>query len=67
MTPRGLASGAATWAVTAWDLFLITSTEFSLRRPMPPNWELGVAADELGPARSALKRSTRRSSRGSTL
>ena len=30
-------SGSTTSAVTAWDLFFRLSTEFSLRRPMPPN------------------------------
>ena len=51
-----------------WDLFLVTTTEFSLSRPMPPKSSWRFPLMSWGrPARSALNRSTRRSSSGNTL
>ncbi len=35
--------------MTAYDLFFITTTEFSVSRPMPAEQDLAVAVDELRP------------------
>jgi hypothetical protein len=60
--------GTTTWAVMAWDLFLMTTTEFSLSRLMPRNSSWDLPRMSWGrPARSGLSRSTRRSSNGKTL
>jgi hypothetical protein len=68
ITPWAPLSGMMIWAVTAWDLFLMTTTEFSDSRLMPPNSSWRLPQISWGrPARSALKRSTRRSSNGKTL
>ena len=37
MTPSAPDAGTYTSAVTEYDLFLMLMTEFSLRRPIPPN------------------------------
>ena len=36
--------------MTAYDLFFITTTEFSVSRPMPPNSSWRLPLDELRPA-----------------
>src|SRR4029453_2779426 len=67
-TPSAPEEGTTTSPVTAWDLFLMLTTEFSDSRPMPPNssWELPLIS--IGrPAISALMPSAARSSSGSTL
>ena len=74
--PSGRGSGAggpaAIWhsisASAACDLFLILSVALSLRRLLPPNSSCDLPLTSVGrPAMSELKRSTRRSSSGSTL
>ena len=68
ITPFAPSSGTSTSAVSANDLFFVTTTEFSVSRPIPPNRIWRVPRTSCGrPARSGLKRSTRRSSSGSTL
>src|SRR3954453_23270843 len=65
MTPLAPSLGISTSAVTACDLFFMLSTEFSLRRRMPPwsSWVLPLTRTGR-PAMSELNRSMRRSSRG---
>ena len=65
--PVGSRGGTSTWAVTVCGLFFTLIIEASVRRPMPPNSSCEVPWTSCGrPARSGLKRSTRRSSRGRT-
>ena len=68
MTPSAPFAGTTISAVTECDLFLILTTEFSLRRPMLPNriWDLPLISTGR-PAISELNRSPSRSSSGSTL
>lgn len=67
ITPSAPDAGTSISAVTACDLFLMLSTEASVSRPIPPNssWVLPRTSTSR-PAMSALKRSMRRSSSGST-
>ena len=67
MTPLAPPAGTSTSAVTENDLFLMTTTLFSVSRPIPPKSSCELPRTSCGrPARSALKRSNRRSSSGST-
>ena len=67
MTPSTPPSGTVTWAVIEYDVFFIMTTEFSVRRPMPPNSSCLRPWISVGrPAVSGRPRSTKRSSRGTT-
>ena len=68
ITPSAPDSGTSISAVTECDLFLMLTTEFSDRRPMPPKriWVLPLISTGR-PARSGFNRSASRSSSGSTL
>ena len=58
ITPCAPPSGTSTSAVTACDLFLMLTTEFSVRRPMPPNSSCRSPRTSVGrPATSGMKRS----------
>ena len=68
MTPSAPLSGTSTSAVIVNDLFFITKTQLSVNLPIPLNSSCELPLISNGrPASSALKRSTRRSSSGSTL
>ena len=67
ITPSAPASGTSTSAVMENDLFFMLTTLFSESRPMPGKKSWEVPWMRVGrPARSGLKRSPLRSSRGST-
>ena len=68
ITPSAPFSGTSISAVTECDLFLMLRTQFSDRRPMPPNrsWVLPLISTGR-PAVSGLIFSINRSSIGSTL
>ena len=67
MTPEAPWSGTSTSAATACDTFLVLRTVASVSRLMPPYRTWLVPVISCGrPAMVASKRSTRRSSRGST-
>jgi hypothetical protein len=68
ITPSAPVSGTSISAVTEWDLFLMFRTQFSDRRPMPPNnsWVFPLISTGR-PAVSGFIFSTTRSSIGNTL
>ncbi len=68
ITPSAPFSGTTMFAVTECDLFLMLSTQFSLKRPMPPTSSCVLPLIRTGrPAVSGLIFSIIRSSIGSTL
>ena len=68
ITPSAPASGTSISAVTEWDLFLMLRTQFSDKRPMPPNSSWVFPLISTGrPAMSGLIFSATRSSIGNTL
>ena len=68
ITPLAPDCGTTISAVTAWDLFLMLTTQFSDRRPMPSksSWVFPLISTGL-PAVSGFMRAIRSSFNGSTL